>query len=106
MKNDLRMEVAKKLNAVAAIIKECAIKAYLSHDQALIQEATLAAITHETLCERLEQNGYTEDTIALINDFGNAVSQLYSNLVELDEAAKAINEQSNTTTSDRKPLLN
>jgi hypothetical protein len=80
MNLQLRNEVLNKLNSIAQVIKECALQVFNSTRDDLIQETTLAAITHETLCDLVERDGYTEKTIGLINDFGKAVVELYANI--------------------------
>lgn len=88
MKHQVKLEVSNKLNSIALLIKECALKVYKTQDVSLMQETALAAITHESLCELLEKDGYTEKVIGLINDFGKAVSQLYSNIINFKAADK------------------
>lgn len=88
MKHKVKLEVSRKLNSVAFLIKECALKVYKTQDIALMQETALAAITHESLCELLEKDGHTEKIVGLINDFGRAVAQLYSNIINFKPNAK------------------
>lgn len=89
MKQNVRLEVSNKLTAIATLIKECAVKVY-GIDMTLMQETALAALTHEGLCDMLERDGYTEKNILLINDFGKAVAQLYSNIVNPNTSSNNI----------------
>src|SRR6478609_8653827 len=77
---NIRIQIVQKLNAIVQLIKHCATKSVPSHDQAIMQEITLAIVTHEGLCKLFEQEGPTQNFVSLINDFGNAVSQLYKKI--------------------------
>jgi hypothetical protein len=78
--NQLKIEVVQKLNAIVELVRHCATKVVSTQDQTLMQEVTLAAITHEGLIKLFEQNGPTQNVITLVNDFGRAVSDLYHNI--------------------------
>ncbi len=82
-----RQELTTKLNAISGIIKQCALQVFKVQDPTLMQETTLAAITHESLCDLLERDGETKQVITLINDFGKAVVQLYDNIVSAAPAS-------------------
>lgn len=78
--NQLKAQIIQKLNVIVELIKHCASKALPIQNQSLMQEVTLAIITHEGLCKLFEQEGSTENVVSLINDFGMAVAELYNNI--------------------------
>lgn len=84
--NQVKTQVIQKLNAIVELVRHCATKVIPTQDQALMQEVTLAAVTHEGLCKLFEQDGATEHVIVLVNDFGRAVAELYHNIEDFKPA--------------------
>ena len=78
--NDLKRQITSKLNSIVALIKRCATKTLATQDPVLTQEVMLSVITHETLCSLVEQEGPTQKVVELVNEFGRAVVQLYTNI--------------------------
>ncbi len=78
--NQVRIQIVQKLNAIVQLIKHCAATALPLQNQALMQEITLAIVTHEGLCKLFEQEGPSQNFVSLINEFGNAVAELYAKI--------------------------
>lgn len=78
--NQIKTQLVQKLNAIAELIRHCATKVIPTQNQMLMQEVSLAVVTHEGLCKLFEQNGPTESVILLVNQFGHAVAELYQNI--------------------------
>lgn len=76
----VKTQVIQKLNAIVELVRHCATKALPTQDQALMQEVTLAVVSHEGLCKLFEEEGASEKVVTLINEFGHAVAQLYKSI--------------------------
>lgn len=87
--NQIKIQVVQKLNAIVELVKHCATKALPTKEQSLMQEVTLAVVTHEGLCKLFEQEGPTENVILLINEFGRAVAELYNNISTFESTVKS-----------------
>lgn len=90
MKYTIRIQLTEKLNAISGIIKQCALQVFKIQHPPFMHETTLAAITHESLCELLERDGENKQTLNLINDFGKAVVQLYDNIINFKPATNPL----------------
>ena len=78
--NQVKTQIIRKLNTIVELVKHCAAKALPIQDPALMQEVTLAIVTHDGLCKLFEQEGPTANVVSLVNEFGNAVAILYQNM--------------------------
>jgi hypothetical protein len=103
---NLKTQVVQKLNAIVELVRHCATKVVPTQDPTLMQEVTLAAVTHEGLCKLFEQNGPTENVINLVNDFGNAVAELYRNIDNFKPAKPPLKVTQFTSKRPDKNLLN
>lgn len=86
--NKIKTEVVQKLNAIVELVRHCATKVIPTQDQTLMQEVSLAVISHEGLCKLFEEKGPTENVVELVNDFGHAVADLYTKIDNFKSAPK------------------
>jgi hypothetical protein len=84
--NQIKAQIVRKLNVIVELVRLCAAKALPTQDQLLMQEVSLAVITHEGLCKLLEQEGESEKVVTLTNEFGRAVADLYKNIINFKPA--------------------
>src|SRR5713226_3751393 len=84
--NQVKTQVIQKLNAIVELVRHCATKVLPTQNQTLMQEVSLAVVTHEGLCRLFEENGATENVVSLVNDFGHAVAELYNNITTFKPA--------------------
>ena len=105
--NPIKTQVVQKLNTIVELIRHCATKVLPTQDQTLMQEVTLAIVTHEGLCKLFEQDGPTESVVLLVNEFGNAAAELYRNIINFKPVAiKPFKTTQFTTKRSDKNLLN
>lgn len=78
--NQIKTQVIQKLNAIVELVRHCATKALPTQNQTLMQEVTLAVVSHEGLCKLFEEEGASEKVVTLVNEFGHAVAELYKNI--------------------------
>ena len=104
--NQIKIQITQKLNAILELVRHCATKALPIQDQTLMQEVTLAIVTHDGLCRLFEKDGPTENVVLLVNEFGRAISQLYYDITNYKPAAAPIKITQFTTKRADKNLLN
>jgi len=106
--NQVKTQIVQKLNAIVELVRHCATKALPTQDQKLMQEVTLAVVTHEGLCKLFEQNGPTENVVLLVNEFGRAVAELYHDIISFSPSTPAPRPKITQFTARRpdKNLLN
>lgn len=78
--NQVKTQVIQKLNAIVELVRHCATKAVSTQDQTLMQEVTLAVVTHESICKMFEEHGPAENVVVVVNEFGHTVAKLYNKL--------------------------
>jgi len=104
--NQVKTQIIQKLNTIVELIRHCATKALPTQDSTLMQEVTMAVVTHEGLCKLFEQDGPTENVVLLVNEFGRAVAGLYKNVTAFKPKATPLKMPHFSTKRSDKNLLN
>lgn len=84
--NKAKTQVVQKLNVIVELVRHCAVEVVSTNDPILIQETTLAAVTHESLCRLFEESGPSEEVVGLVNDFGRAIADLYKKIKDFEHS--------------------